>query len=593
MSGRRPRGRDRERRGRDAPGGRRGGSRARRTTRRRQGLALGAGAIVVVVVLLLVAGGGGGLAPGTSVAGVDMGADGARTALAKRAASLLRRPIALRASGGTVTTITPAGIGATVDLDAVVRAARDAAPGRIMRGIRALTGQGPQQVPLPMAFRRGALAGWIAEVSGNIDRDEQNAAVTVDGTTFDVRPARPGRVVDRTALQGRLDGDLAVMPAAIDLPLRAPQPAFTTEAAKEQVAQAVDVLRRGGAVEVDGLRATLPPAALAGAMRFTPAGLRIAGSGLRRALLAAYPAGSVVPRPARFDIRGTRAILVPSKSGRLVDARRVADGLLGEDRPVESAFVDVTPVFTTEKAAKLGIEEEVGSFTTPYDLGQPRVANIRKASQILNGTIIPPGGTLSLNGVLGKRTTDRGFVRAPMVADGLVVDSVGGGVSQLATTLFNAAFFAGFGLDEHTAHQIYFDRYPEGREATISWPSPDLRVTNNWKASALVRVFNGSSGVTVGIYSTSFDRKVETETSERTDFTEPKERRVTSEWVEPGQEVLQTEGSEGFSVRVTRKVFEGSRLKEEDDFVTTYLAPPKVILVAEGTPGAETPAAPG
>jgi len=62
--------------------------------------------------------------------------------------------------------------------------------------------------------------------------------------------------------------------------------------------------------------------------------------------------------------------------------------------------------------------------------------------------------------------------------------------------------------------------------------------------------------------------------------------------VDEGQEVLQTEGSEGFSVRVTRKVFEGSRLKEEDDFTTNYLAPPKVILVPEGTPGAETPYAP-
>jgi vancomycin resistance protein YoaR len=179
-----------------------------------------------------------------------------------------------------------------------------------------------------------------------------------------------------------------------------------------------------------------------------------------------------------------------------------------------------------------------------------------------------------------------------MVADGLLVDSVGGGVSQLATTLFNAAFFSGFELNEHTAHQLYFDRYPVGREATISWPSPDLRVTNNWKAAALVRVFNGSSGVTVAIYSTSFDRKVETETSERFDLTEPKERRVTAEWVDEGQEVLKSEGSQGFSVRVTRKVFEGSRLKEEDDFTTNYLAPPKVILVPEGTPGAETPYAP-
>lgn len=559
--------------------------------RRARALVLGAGALMLVVLVLLIAGGGGDLAPGTTVAGVDMGQDEARAkaAVAARADQLAKRPVALRVSGGTLTTVSPAAIGGSVDVDAAIQAAQEASPSRIVRGIKAITGQGPNDVPLTVSYRKGALDAWVAEVAGKVDRAQENAVVTVKGTTFDVRPSAPGRVVDRAALRARMSDDLTAIPASIDLPLRAPQPALTTDAAKQQVAQAVEVLRRGGGVVVDGIPATLPPRAIAAAMRFTPDGLRIAASELRRPLIAAYPTGSVIPRPARFDIRGTRAILVPSKDGRLVDATRVAEGLLGEDRPVESSFIPVTPVFTTEKASKLGIKEEVGSFTTPYEAGQPRVTNIRRASQILNGTIIPPGGTLSLNAVLGQRTADRGFVRAPMVADGLLVDAVGGGVSQLATTLFNAAFFAGFRLDEHTAHQLYFDRYPVGREATISWPTPDLKVTNNWKASALVRVFNGSSGVTVAIYSTSFDRKVETETSERSDFTEPAERRVTSEWVPEGQEVLQTEGSQGFSVRVTRKVFQGTRLKEEDVITTTYLAPPKVILVPEGTPGAETP----
>jgi vancomycin resistance protein YoaR len=564
---------------------------ARPPGRRARGIVIGAGAAMLVVLVLLIAGGSGGVAPGTTVAGVDMGADEAqaRAALRARADQLVRRPITVRAGSGTITTVSPSQIGGSVDVDAAVRAAQDASPMRIVRGIKAITGQGPTQVALPVTYRKGALDAWVAEISGKVDRAEQNAVVTVRGTTFDVRPARAGREVDRAALRARVSGDVAALPAAVDLPLREPQPALTTAAAKQQVAQAVQVLGRGGAVVVDGVPATLAPRDIAAALRFTPGGLRIAAAELRRPLIAAYPQGSVVPRPARFDIRGTRAILVPSKDGRLVDGRRVADGLLGEDRPVESSFIPVTPVFTTAKAEKMGIKEEVGAFTTPYEAGQPRVTNIRRASEILNGTIIPPGGTLSLNRVLGKRTTDRGFVAAPMVADGLLVDAVGGGVSQLATTLFNAAFFAGFRLDEHTAHQLYFERYPLGREATISWPKPDLKVTNDWKASALVRVFNGSSGVTVAIYSTSFDRRVETETSERTDFTEPAERRVTADSVPEGQEVVRSEGSQGFSVRVSRKVFEGSRLKEEDVFTTTYLAPPKVILVPEGTPGAETP----
>jgi vancomycin resistance protein YoaR len=554
-----------------------------------------AGALVVMVVVLLIAGGGGGgTAPGTVVAGVDMGGEPAevRAALQRRAVELVNRDVQLAAGSGIIGTVRPSRIGGTVDVDAAIRAAEDASPGRLMRGIKAITGQSATDVPLPVAYRKGAVQAWAAEVAGNVDRAEENAVVSVNRTSFTVKPSSAGRVLDRQALAQRVQGDLSLLPSRIELPIRATQPRLTTDVAKQQVVQAEAVLRRGSTVIVDDVQATLPPIDVAQAMRFTSDGLRIAGSDLRRPLIAAYPTGSVIPRPARFEIRARKAVLIPSKEGRLVDAARVAEGLLGKDRPVESDFVSVTPVFTTERAKSLGIKEEVGSFTTPYSPGEPRVTNIRRASRILNGTIIPSGGTLSLNKVLGRRTEDRGFVPAPMVADGLLVDSVGGGVSQLATTLFNAAFFAGFALDEHTAHQLYFSRYPEGREATISWPTPDLVVTNNWKAAALVRVFNGADSLTVGIYSTSFNRRIETETSERYDTTEPVERRVTADWVAPGQEVLKTEGSQGFSVKVSRKVYEGPTLKSDSAFETVYLAPPKIILVPEGTPGAETPASP-
>jgi vancomycin resistance protein YoaR len=552
-------------------------------------IVFGVGGALVVAIIFLIAGGGTGVAPGTTLAGVDMGQNTAqvRTAVQQRADALLNRQVQLRTGGGIITSVRLNDIGGSVDVPAAIRAAQDAGPRRLVRGIKALTGQGPKEAPLPITYRRGSPAAWVAEVADTVDRAEENAVVSVRGTTFSVTPSANGRVLDRAALSARIQGDLATIPAIIDVPIRATTPRLTTEAARAQVATAEAILRRGSTVTVDEMQATLPAAGVARAMRFTPEGLRIAAVDLRRPLFAAYPQGSSMPRPARFAIRGKKAVLVPSRPGRLVDARRVADGLLDEDRPVESAFTTVTPVFTTEKAAKLGIEEEVGSFTTSYTPGEPRVTNIRRASSILNGTIIPPNGRLSLNATLGRRTRDRGFVPAPMLADGLRVDSVGGGVSQIATNLFNAAFFAGFTLTAHTAHQLYLDRYPVGREATISWPTPDLVITNNWPASALVRVWNGADSLTVGIYSTSFGRRVETETSERYDLTEPIERRVTDAGVTQG-EVVATEGSQGFSVRVTRKVYRGSKLTSDDVFQTVYLAPPKVILVPEGTPGAET-----
>src|SRR5262249_18604136 len=110
----------------------------------------------------------------------------------------------------------------------------------------------------------------------------------------------------------------------------------------------------------------------------------------------------------------------------------------------------------------------VGSFTTPFPCCQPRVTNIRRAAQLLDGTVLPPNGRFSLNGALGRRTIAKGFVPAPSISGGELVDSVGGGISQVSTTLYNAAFFSGLKLVAHTPHSFYISRYPPGREATIS-----------------------------------------------------------------------------------------------------------------------------
>lgn len=565
-----------------------------RASGRAKGIALAVGAVVLITLILLIAGGGGGVAPQVTVAGVDMGQDEAQVnaALQARGAQLTGRLVTLDANGGVLGVMKPADLGATADLAKARQMAADASPNRLVRGFRAVTGADPITSPLPVTYRKGAVDAWVADLAAQVDRPEQNARVEVKGTQFTVQPQADGRELDRARLKAMVSGDLATLPAHLQVPIRTTRPTFTTAAAEQQVKQAEQVLQRGTQVSVDDVQATLDPAGVAAAFHFGAKGLSLSGADLRKPLIAAYPSTSVIPAPARFEIRGTKVVVIPSKNGRLVDGRRVADGLMGEDRPAESGYVDENPVFTTEKANSLGIKEEVGSFTTPYSPGEPRVTNIRRASKILNGTIIPPNGRLSLNQVLGERTLERGFVAAPMLADGLHVDAIGGGVSQVATTLFNAAFFAGFELNEHTAHQLYIDRYPLGREATISWTTPDLVITNDWDASALVKVTNSSDSITVALYSTSFDRKVEESTSEPFDFTEPKTRYVATEGIPSGQEEEISSGEQGYSVTISRKVYKGSELRSDDSFTTVYLAPPKIIGVAPGTPGAETPSSP-
>ena len=161
---------------------------------------------------------------------------------------------------------------------------------------------------------------------------------------------------------------------------------------------------------------------------------------------------------------------------------------------VELEVVLTEPEITTEVAEGLGIVEPVGGnrawrngapatagpgFTTYHDPGQPRVTNVHRIADLVRGAIIVPGGTFSVNEHVGPRTADKGFVPAGAIRDGEHVDEIGGGVSQFATTLFNAAYFAGLDIPVSQAHSEYFARYPRGREATMGHPAPDLQITND------------------------------------------------------------------------------------------------------------------
>lgn len=155
-----------------------------------------------------------------------------------------------------------------------------------------------------------------------------------------------------------------------------------------------------------------------------------------------------------------------------------------------------------EWAESLGITDLVAEFTTPFRPGQDRVRNIARISELTRGVVIDPGQRFSVNGHVGPRTLNNGFVPAAMILDGVFVDSVGGGISQYATTLFNAAFFAGLEFIDYQSHSIYLSRYPYGREATVSYPAPDLVIENNTPYGVMLWPTTADDSITVRLYST-------------------------------------------------------------------------------------------
>jgi vancomycin resistance protein YoaR len=244
--------------------------------------------------------------------------------------------------------------------------------------------------------------------------------------------------------------------------------------------------------------------------------------------------------------------------------------------------VTMLPTAADAAPARSSVRYElVSRFTTYYPPGQPRVINIRRAAALLDSTLLRPGARFSLNERLGKRTRERGFVAAPSISGPIHVDSVGGGVSQVATTVYNAAFFAGLRLIAHTPHSFYISRYPKGREATISWGGPELIFQNDWPAPLLVRMKTTPTSITVRLYSHSLGRRIATVTHAPTNYVRPRTVYITDPTLPPGtQRLLQSAGASGFSISYTRRVYRDDSIRRDERYAWTYSPENTVIAIA-------------
>jgi vancomycin resistance protein YoaR len=236
---------------------------------------------------------------------------------------------------------------------------------------------------------------------------------------------------------------------------------------------------------------------------------------------------------ASFDVQNGVPVVIPSKQGVACCGANSADviwqALLNGQSPAALEVQVTDPALTTEAAQALGITQAVGGnnawrngapttagpgFTTYHDPGQPRVTNIHRIADIVRGAVIMPGDTFSVNDYVGPRTLAKGFVEAGAIREGEHVDEVGGGVSQFATTTFNAAYFAGLDILTYQAHSESFTRYPPGREATMGFPAPDLRIRNNTPYGILIWPTYTGTSLTVTLYSTPFATGAQTGISE-------------------------------------------------------------------------------
>jgi vancomycin resistance protein YoaR len=297
---------------------------------------------------------------------------------------------------------------------------------------------------------------------------------------------------------------------------------------------------------------------------------------------------------ARFELTGDGVGIVPSQNGVGIDPKRAADALvraaMSPTRRAKMKGSVIKPDLSTAEARSLRIDQVVSTFTTYFQCCPPRVTNIHRIADLLDGAVVKPGETLSVNAIVGERTPEKGFVIAPGISNGLIVDQLGGGISQFGTTIFNAVFFGGYRFVEFQHHSYYFTRYPEGRDATISYPGPDFAFKNDSKYGVYISTSYSDTSVTVTFYGHK-NFTVNAETPGPYNFTDPPTMCKVNKSLKAGVVNVTQEGSQGFDILVKR-VFEYSNGTTRSENFFTHYKPEPILIEAKSCTGAVAPSPP-
>ncbi len=303
------------------------------------------------------------------------------------------------------------------------------------------------------------------------------------------------------------------------------------------------------------------------------------------------------PKNADIDVEGDKVHVIPGKTGVELDVEatqaRLASVLADPAQTSAQVALKVKqPAISAEDLAHL--EVVLASYSTRFRPSQvDRTHNLRLAIKSLGRTVVMPGDVLSFNQRTGPRLAERGFREAPIFVDGEVEPSTGGGVCQVATTVYNAALLANLTVVERHKHSRPVNYAPSGRDATIYWGQADLRIRNTLRHPILVIGSIGDSSMTVKILGSREDRyEVELERSGIATIAHAT-REIPSSEVEPGGREVEKPGRDGTRVTLTRIVKRGGKvIKTERLHTDTYSPQTRIVKVGPPKPEVSNEAPP-
>lgn len=516
---------------------------------------------------------------GTTVGGVNisnMTNGEARRTLETELHSVYTEPVTVIA-GEATTQFDPATSGLGIDWEATAAGVPEQSWNPITRIAGLFT---ETEAPIVSIVDPVLFGPTLDRMVGELYREPVSGSVAIDNGDVISTPSIEGQAVDRAVLEDRVT-DYWLDPEGVEVePFAVPAPISQDridELVDGPAARAVSgpFVVRGE----DGVQGVLPVERMGELVTFpeVDGDIRVeVNRDLAQEILAEPLAETETePKNAQISFTSGSRVVIPEVNGHEIDWEQtlvdLEAGVVGDGpREVDAVYVDKLATFTTADAQAATFNEVMGEFTTT-GFSPASGTNIRLTAEMVDSAVVSPGDIFSLNNYTGPRGAAQGFVDSGIIFEGRSGTAVGGGISQFATTLYNAYYFAGLEDITHTPHSYYISRYPAGREATIYDGAIDLQFRNDTPYPVMIDTEMGDNSVTVRIKGVNI-REVQSINNGRWATTQPQTLRVSD------AECIPSSGAPGFTTSDTRVIRDLAGNEITRETVTTVYDPqPNVI----------------
>lgn len=481
--------------------------------------------------------------------------------------------------------------------------------------------QGASIVPT-LRFDQNRLAFTLKRIADEVDLPPREGSLAISGLEVSGTPGQPGRLVNvektRNAIGALLQAGVG---GAVDLAVEERLPAVVS--VDQAAARASALLRTSLSLVAEGLDApryfAVDPATLSQWLSFVPIpgpdGTVNLAVALDREQVTAFvqQIAAQFDRPAYdalldFDPKTSQVVVLqPSQAGQQLDVAaavaaieaaimdgaqepeaNAAAGELGAGKMVTLPLAILLPKVDSNRIAEMGIVEQVSEGTTYFKGStRERVQNIVTAADKFRGAVIPPGEEFSFNKIVGDVTAANGFVDSLIIRGDRTETGVGGGVCQVSTTAFRAAFWGGFPVLERYPHGYVVSWYGEpGLDAAIFTPHADFRFRNDTGHYLLIQpeVDTAKGRITFHFYGTKPDRTVEAEKPVITNVRNAPMPLYQKDATLPAGVIKQVDWAKsGMEVVVKRTIKYGDGRTKQDRFLSKYRPWQAVYLYGPGT----------